>query len=231
MNAMIAVLRLRAGLKIAVGLVFASAVCFPACLRAAAYHEVPSVTVDVDDGVVSNTVRKGQGAPPAPAGSTAKSSKLPQGTLSSSSSDVVYTLTITNLGHEATPSLDVEYHFFNRTTNHTGGSSTMTVDDITGTESVVIPVNSKKQVKTTNIPKSTSTVSAAPTGTKNTSARTSRTLITTAQTTTNSTAVMGWYVIVKAAGVIIYKKGSDIDILDKVAQINNKNSGKSGTDW
>jgi len=231
MNAMISSLRSRPILSIVVGMVLAAAIGLPAAVRAAAYREMPSVTVDVDDGVISNTVRKGQGAPPAPPGTTTKPTKMPAGTLSSTTSDVVYTITVTNLGHDTTPNLEVDYHFFNRITDHTNGGSSMTVDDITGTENIVVPVNGKKLIQTTAITKATSTVSAAPAGAKNTGARNSRTITATAQTTTNSTALMGWYIVVKTAGVVIFKKGSDPDILDKVAQINNRNSGKSGTDF
>jgi len=207
--------------RLAAGVILgAGTLVFGTVTAQAALKELPLVSVDVDNGVVTNVVHKGLGAP-VPASSTGgKASKLPSGTLTDSQSQMVYTITIRNLSSFPATNLAVEYHFYNKTSAHNAGTTTTTVDDVTSTANVDVPVNGRKDIQTIGInheikqsyaKSATGATIGANSGKKGT--------VSTGMTDTTTTSVMGYVIIVRSGNTIIKTLLSKDDIVDQVKAI------------
>jgi len=207
--------RLAAGGLFTAGLFFVGATAAFAALR-----QVPLVSVEVDNGVVTNVVHKGAGAPIPPSSTGGKASKLPSGTLTDSQSQMVYTITVRNLSSFPATNLAVEYHFYNKTSAHNAGTTTTTVDDVTSTVNVDIPVNGRKDIQTNGInheikqayaTSATGSTIGASSGKKGT--------MSSGQTDTTTTSVMGYVIIVRSGNTIVKTLLSKDDIVDQVKAI------------
>lgn len=193
----------------------------------AASREIPLLSIDVDNGVTISSVYAGAGAPAAATG-TAKPPKLGKNTLQDAKSQVVYTISVRNLSSFPAKSLSLEYHFYNKTAANNAGTTTITVDDVTGTQNLDLPVNGKMDIKTTPIShdvKQTYTQSgsgnAASAGTKK---KGGSTTLSSGQTDVTTTRVMGYVIVVKTGSTIIKTLLSNDDIVDQVRAIQAKMS-------
>ncbi len=195
----------------------------------AALKELPLVSVDVDNGVVTNVVHKGAGAPPATSAG-GKSTKLASGTVSDSQSQMVYTISIRNLSSFAVSNLAVEYHFYNKTSAHDGGTTTTTVQDVTSTQNVDIPVNGRKDIQTTGInhevKQSYAHTATGSTVSAKSSSKNGGSTMSTGQTETTTTSVMGYVIIVRSGNIIVKTVLSKDDIVDQVKAIQARMSAQ-----
>lgn len=130
--------------------------------------------------------------------------KPPQYGSASTKSDLTYVISLRNNSKFPAKNVEVEYHFYNRTTVTTNGIGTSNIDDITSTENLDIDPTSNKDLITQPISHE-DTMGAGPDTSNSSSSsggggggRGGRNKLTASPISTSTiTAVMGWHVEVR----------------------------------
>jgi len=192
-----------------------------------ALRELPLISIDVDNGITTNTVHTGVGAL-APAAGTAKPPKAGKNTVQDAQSQLIYTISLRNLSSFPANGLTLEYHFYNKTTANNAGVSTITVEDVTNTQTLDLPVNGKMDVKTTPINHdvkqtySQSTGTSGGTNSAGTKKKGGSMTLSSGQTDVTTTRVMGYVIVLKSGSTIVKTLLSSDDIVDQVRTIQAK---------
>jgi len=199
----------------------------------AALRELPLISIDVDNGVMTSSVHTGLGAvAPASATGTAKAPKAGKNTVQDAQSQLVYTISIRNLSSFPANNLTLEYHFYNKTTANDAGVTTISVADVTSTESLSLPVNSKRDIQTIpishEVKQTYAQSTSGGTNTAGTKKKGGSSTVSSGQTDVTTTRVMGYVIIVKSGGTIIKTLLSDDDIVDQVRAIQARMAAAQG---
>ncbi len=127
-----------------------------------------------------------------------------------------------NLSAAPVKGVVVEYHVYNKTTVSGSGNPTVTLDDITGTSTVDLAGNEKKQIETSDIPHNVTNTSTATTGGGKKGGPSSTSSSSSVQ------SVYGWVVYLKFNGKIVHTFKDPDNVMDYVNQYNKKNGGYGG---
>jgi len=200
----------------------------------AAPRELPLLSIDVDNGVMTSSVHTGIGAvAPASATGTAKAPKAGKNTVQDAQSQLVYTISLRNLSSFPANNLTLEYHFYNKTTANNAGVTTITVQDVTSSQSLDLPVNGKSDIQTIPISHDVKQTYAQSTSGGTNTAGTKKkggggTTLSSGQTDITTTRVMGYVIIVRSGSTIVKTLLSDEDIVDQVRTIQAKMAEAQG---
>jgi hypothetical protein len=124
----------------------------------------------------------------------------------------------------------VEYHFYNKTSAHNAGTTTTTVADVTSTVNLSLPVNGRSNIQTVpishEIKQSYAQNAMGNTITAKSGAKGGN--MSTGQTDTTTTSVMGYVIIVRSGNTIIKTMLSNDEIVDQVRAIQAKMAAGQG---
>jgi hypothetical protein len=127
----------------------AAAALFAASARAS-NAPLPNISLDVEKGFAKSD-----------SDSSSSGKKSKDGTRTETSGDdVIYTITVENDGDTTASGVEIDYVVYNRTISTDNGTVTKSMDNITGSETVDVPANDKKDVQTDPISHKDSTTYA-----------------------------------------------------------------------
>lgn len=206
-------------------------------LVAGCYFSLPALAAGIDPSLPSVTisgVKKGDDKVPASAaagkgtgtskGTTgsrgaAANSSVPKGAklLSATKGELTYIITVHNNSRVAVKNIQVEYHFYNKTTVTDNGILTdkPTVTDITSTENIDLDASKSKDIQTQPIPHENTQIQTAGQSSGN-----GRTRVTTSSTYGSTiTQLIGWHIELSYNGKIIQKTDDPTNLQDLLKKL------------
>jgi len=139
----------------------------------------------------------------------------------STSSDVVYAVTVRNTTKAPVKGLTLEYHFYNETIANNNGVATTDLSDVSSTETLDLDPGKGKDFLTQPIPVAFSATYSGGGG----GGGKKGSISTKADQSTTTTKLLGYHVEVRYNDKVMDSKDDPSDVKDRVDKINKQNSG------